>query len=539
MGNYPYNAGTLHTGFAQYVLTDLGSLGGDRSVAYSINNVGQITGTSLTADKWESPFLYENGTMTNLGTFVGNYGNGWGADINNNGQIAGAASTGAVYAAFLRENAGLLNLGTLGTNGSRATSINDNGTVVGETSTASGDRVAFISKDGQQMTAINTPNNNWSVANGINNIGEIVGYLYNSQGTLNGEGTDGERAVMWNELGNMINLQDLGGKASGASKINDNGIAVGWAYTPDDLRRAVIWNNNQITALPNLGRYASAMSINNKDQVVGQYYRDGSIVHEGFIAEDGETANLNALIKNPFNFLLKTAFDINDKGQIVGNALNISSGQDHAVLLTPICGSSQRNPVLPNNISQGNFNFSNVNSGLWYDPPTTSGFNFQMNNSSGATSGGGVSGDGCVAYPSTIATVPNTSQDSLFTKILSLPSGFNEPFTVSVGNIILGQFKAGDSVIFSDYKNLLGNLLLDGIGVNQFKVTGISVTTNDPTVFPIKLAFNTSTANFSMNQILSDNNTSEAVPEPSLILGILSSGVYFARTAYKRKRKIH
>ena len=49
-------------------MTDLGTLGGNLSWAYSINNNNQIVGYSTTAIGNNRPFLYDNGSMINLGT---------------------------------------------------------------------------------------------------------------------------------------------------------------------------------------------------------------------------------------------------------------------------------------------------------------------------------------------------------------------------------------------------------------------------------------------------------------------------------------
>jgi probable HAF family extracellular repeat protein len=71
-------------------MTDLGTLGGTHSIAKSINDRGQIVGSSLTTpgSDQEHAFLYFNGKMTDLGTLPGmTYSYAYG--INNNGQTVG------------------------------------------------------------------------------------------------------------------------------------------------------------------------------------------------------------------------------------------------------------------------------------------------------------------------------------------------------------------------------------------------------------------------------------------------------------------
>jgi probable HAF family extracellular repeat protein len=89
----------------QYSITDLGTLpGGDLSLAYGINNRGQVVGFSYTASGLPRAFLWEDGEMTDLGTLPGGAdSSAWG--INNRGQVVGASATasGAAHA-FLWED---------------------------------------------------------------------------------------------------------------------------------------------------------------------------------------------------------------------------------------------------------------------------------------------------------------------------------------------------------------------------------------------------------------------------------------------------
>jgi probable HAF family extracellular repeat protein len=96
---------------AQVTMTDLGTLpGGQSSIAVGINNAGQIVGQSQTATGQFHPVLWENGTITDLGTLGGTVGVA--NSINVAGQIVGQNQTAAgELHAFLWENGTMAELG--------------------------------------------------------------------------------------------------------------------------------------------------------------------------------------------------------------------------------------------------------------------------------------------------------------------------------------------------------------------------------------------------------------------------------------------
>ncbi len=71
----------------KYATTDLGTLGGRDSLAWGINNAGDVVGQSLTATGAQQPFLYRNGTMRAINGLNG--GDSAATDINNRNVIVG------------------------------------------------------------------------------------------------------------------------------------------------------------------------------------------------------------------------------------------------------------------------------------------------------------------------------------------------------------------------------------------------------------------------------------------------------------------
>ncbi len=175
--------------FAQtYTITDLGTLGtntrGNYSIAYCINNSGQVAGeSSAPSHQFTDPaFLYSNGQLINIGTLGGEYGQPRG--INTSGQIAGYSTlaTGS-YRAFIYTAGQMTDIGTLGADYSVAYALNDSGQVVGNSAHLGGQDHAFLYSNGQ-MTDLGTLGGDTSNAYGINNLGVIAGYSYNSVGRL-------------------------------------------------------------------------------------------------------------------------------------------------------------------------------------------------------------------------------------------------------------------------------------------------------------------------------------------------------------------
>ena len=166
-------------------VTTLPTLGGSVTIASRINDHGQIVGdASLATAGPEHPFLYENGTMTDLGLLPG-FARGGAAGINNNGDITGYMQYAGLPVdrrVFLYHNGVMTDLGLpspfnyTDTTGVSPTGINDTGQIVGLIgSTGSG---AFVYTGGRMydIQSLIPRDGDWQLLNasGINNAGQIV-----------------------------------------------------------------------------------------------------------------------------------------------------------------------------------------------------------------------------------------------------------------------------------------------------------------------------------------------------------------------------
>jgi probable HAF family extracellular repeat protein len=305
-----------------YTVTDLGTLGGQTSVARAINNAGQVVGDSqLSGTMTHHGFLYSDGQMIDLGTLQGEASSA--NAINASGQVAG----GSMHA-FRDHNGTMTDLGTLGGSTSIAYGINNTGQVVGDAATASDDSThAFLYRHGH-MSDLGTLGGPLSHAAAINASGEVVGSAQTAQ--------DCTHAFRFH-WDTMLDLGTLGGDSSWATGLNNRGEVIGYATTtPGGFApiHAFVSGHGTMLDLGTLGGDDSwAAAINNAGVIVG-YSFNADYDTRAFLYYRGRMVDLNNLISPDSGWVLYEALGINDHGQIVGVG-RCPRGTEHAFLLTP------------------------------------------------------------------------------------------------------------------------------------------------------------------------------------------------------------
>lgn len=279
--------GTRAARLTEFVATDLGTLGGNESVAYGINELGNVALQSQLRDaNWHAAALQQNygGVQVDLRTLGGL----WSAarDVNNMRFGAGWSHTrsGPTHATLISPNGGLLDLGTLGGPQSEGYGLNDAGQVCG-----------WADLRDRHITPTN-------------------------RGPI-------RHAFRWTN-GRMLDLGD----PYVARPYPNRGLFGGrffvFRYFDGELERSV-----QVYGVDTFGH-----GINRSGDVAGMarlYTAPRGNMDRATVYRNGRMWDLNDCIPMGSGWVLHRAWGINDAGQIVGQGMNLANGQLRAFLLTP------------------------------------------------------------------------------------------------------------------------------------------------------------------------------------------------------------
>jgi probable HAF family extracellular repeat protein len=296
-------------------LIEIGTLGGNYSIANDINNRGQVVGGSHTPDGWLHPFLWDKGEMIDLGTGGGIYSEAY--LISDSGVIAGYVMLSQfprIQRAFVWENGVMTLLDDLGGGYSGVIGINNRGQVIGVSTTPGGESHAVLWDSGSIIN-LSLPGDPTSRANAINAAGTVLVMVGQS------------RSYVWND-GQVNELGTLGGCCTIGRALSDSGQVAGLSATASGEYHLFTWKNGKMT---DLGKPAGAMVLN----AVVDMNNSGQIVMNGF--DFNGTPQIFLWSKGSFTQLEDWygieayAHAINEKGQVTGTVqVELETGATYA-----------------------------------------------------------------------------------------------------------------------------------------------------------------------------------------------------------------
>jgi probable HAF family extracellular repeat protein len=311
--------------FAGYTLVDLGGVLGE-SAALSIGADGTIVGYELLAPFTPHATLFVDGHLVDLGTLGGDASLAQGAA--SGGRAVGwARLPDATRHAFLYEDGSMRDLGTLGGLNSQAFAVNDAGTVVGSSWLSdNNEEVPMMWTPEAGMVALPVPQVHGGQALGINAAGQVVGYFIDSMIVQ----------PFTYSHGVATQLQTLGGAASKAFGISRGGLIVGYALTPStDYPKfhAVYWRNGVIHDLGAMAAgHGSAYGINDAGTAVGFSY-DADFIQIAVRYTQEGNLDLNDVLPRDSPWHLSVATDISEDGIISG--IGVLNGETRGFALVP------------------------------------------------------------------------------------------------------------------------------------------------------------------------------------------------------------
>jgi len=336
--------------------------GYERSVAWGLNNAGQVVGRfsnvnpATGAPEERRGFLWDPGEGARLLPTLAGESSAW--DVNEGGLASGASSDAAGRERAALWDSGTSQLSDLGTLSNPSTGAS------GPTSTAYG-----VNKLGGVVGRADIPNNDGSLTpfhafradgqSGMQDLGTLttawpqyqngysIAYAVNAGGAVVGIAHDDALAYVPFIYDSTTGMQPLPRDPvflSGewyAVAINDTGLIGGHVIAAPNQSIPFYWPDRASAPLrlplPAGFPYGEIYGVNSAGQMVGLMWDSdqADATHRAFLFDtQGGVRDLTSLIDPQSGWVLSYARDINDAGQIVGfGQLN---GQDRAVVLNPV-----------------------------------------------------------------------------------------------------------------------------------------------------------------------------------------------------------
>jgi probable HAF family extracellular repeat protein len=358
----------------KYYVFNLGSPLGGVPEPVGVNNLGWISGGANLAGNTSVHAVLWVGAPMDLGTLGGPNSNVSWPNHSTKGEVVGIAETaqmnplgeawscsafffgadGYICRAFSWQDGVMSELPTLGGYDGYAAGVNNQGRVVGwaentiHDPTCSGTQVlqfeaVIWGPRLNQMTQLPplAPDPD-SAATAINDKDQVVGISGLCSVAVGG--ASAEHALLW-ENGVPTDLGNIGGQAWNTPvAVNNQGQIVGFANTSGDENAplsptAFIWTKaSGMKPIPPYGTDTNdlAFDVNEKGQIVGQSFNANSGAARAVFWQNNVLSDLNTLVIQPTSLYLTLAQGINDAGEIAGTAIDTSSGETVGFLAVPV-----------------------------------------------------------------------------------------------------------------------------------------------------------------------------------------------------------
>jgi probable HAF family extracellular repeat protein len=304
--------------------------------ACCVNDRGDVALAVLRGfEHWQAHIALHDGTLVDIGTLGGDESRPFG--LNDRGWVVGVSGTtdGGDRAFLWTPEDGIRDLGTADGPNSLAMAVSNDGHVVGATELDGSARAVLWTRDGRHVDLGAVFQSGSSFATGVVDTlrsGPVVvgTYFPPPIGSMdsttpiphpmafrwydaNGDGLPQLEEFTW--------LGDLGGGASMATGINAALEVVGHSALPTREMRGFLWSDGEMSGLdaPD-ARATAAMGINLHGQVVGSIERgNGSVA--GAIWDAGELVETGDLL--PAEWSLRRLRDVNDHGILLGEGVDL------------------------------------------------------------------------------------------------------------------------------------------------------------------------------------------------------------------------
>lgn len=321
------------------VLASAAARGASAATLYTIDELPASTpgsasaGLRLNEEGWVlgrdggRTVLFQDGTIIDLSALPGPGGSV--AGLNDAGHLAGSrVNSAGQLRVFVSTAGGTTDFPSLGYPGEMAVDLNNSDVVVGDMTLAGGAVHAGF-WNGYSVHDLGVlPDQTSSRGVAINEAGQIAG-------------NSGGKGFIWSYSAGMVDIGALGGPAAATvvQDINDSGWVVGFSeLTPHGRVSGFLYDGVALHPLGDIGQLfpslnSFARAINSAGYVVGDAQRDDGVL-SAFVYREGATFELQSLIDPSLGWDLRSATDINDRGQITG--YGFINGRQSAYLLTPI-----------------------------------------------------------------------------------------------------------------------------------------------------------------------------------------------------------